>query len=66
MNILDPRFKYIPSHQTDIRETFARARAQMACANETSNSTSPAESSQPVARSEKSSGSDGAEHPTVS
>lgn len=25
--ITDPRFVYVPSHQTDIRETFRRARA---------------------------------------
>jgi hypothetical protein len=27
-NILDPRFKYVPSCKTDIRETFAKARQQ--------------------------------------
>ena len=25
-SILDPRFKYIPSHKTDIRRTFRKAR----------------------------------------
>jgi hypothetical protein len=24
MNITDPRFKYVPSHLTDIRKTFAK------------------------------------------
>lgn len=27
--IYDKRFVYVPSHQTDIRVTFAKARAQM-------------------------------------
>ncbi|MCU0576623.1 MAG: hypothetical protein MUD15_07355 [Desulfobacterota bacterium] len=30
MNILDPRFRYTPSAQTDIRETFARERQRLA------------------------------------
>lgn len=25
-SILDPRFKYVPSHKTDIRRTFRKAR----------------------------------------
>ena len=28
-SILDPAFKYIPSHKTDIKRTFARIRAEM-------------------------------------
>ena len=26
ISILDPRFKYVPSHKTDIRRTFRKAR----------------------------------------
>lgn len=29
MNILDPRFRYVPAAQTDIRRTFARERARL-------------------------------------
>jgi hypothetical protein len=29
MNILDPKFRYVPASKTDIRRTFARVRAQM-------------------------------------
>lgn len=29
MNILDPRFKYTPAAQTDIRKTFARVRKEL-------------------------------------
>ena len=28
MNILDRRFKYVPAAKTDVRKTFARARAE--------------------------------------
>lgn len=28
--ILDPKFKYIPSHETDIRKTFKRVREEQA------------------------------------
>jgi len=32
LHILDPQFKYVPSHKTDLRETFARIqREQAAC-----------------------------------
>lgn len=27
-NILNPAFRYVPAHATDIRQTFARVRAQ--------------------------------------
>lgn len=30
MRLLDPRFKYVPSHSTDIRKTFARVRRELA------------------------------------
>jgi len=30
MNILDPRFKYIPAAKTDIAKTFARIKREMA------------------------------------
>jgi len=33
-SILDPKFRYTPSVATDIRKTFARARRQMAKAQE--------------------------------
>ena len=29
MRILDPKFRYVPSTQTDIRKTFARVRREM-------------------------------------
>jgi hypothetical protein len=29
-SILDPSFKYVPAAQTDIRRTFAKARAELA------------------------------------
>ena len=32
LRITDPRFTYVPAIKTDVRETFARARAQMAVA----------------------------------
>lgn len=28
MNILDPRFKYVPAAQTDIRKLFAKVRRE--------------------------------------
>jgi sterol desaturase/sphingolipid hydroxylase (fatty acid hydroxylase superfamily) len=28
MNILDKRFKYVPSHKTNLEKTFARVRAE--------------------------------------
>jgi hypothetical protein len=28
-SILDPDFKYVPSHSTDLKETFRRARERM-------------------------------------
>ena len=28
MNILDPRFRYIPASKTDLRKTFARIRRE--------------------------------------
>ena len=33
-SILDPTFRYRPSHATDIRKTFERVRAEQARANE--------------------------------
>jgi hypothetical protein len=30
--IFDPSFRYRPSHQTDIRETFERVRREQQCA----------------------------------
>jgi hypothetical protein len=30
--ILDPTFRYVPSHSTDIRRTFERVRAERAAA----------------------------------
>lgn len=29
LSILDPRFQYVPSHQTDVRLTFARERQRI-------------------------------------
>jgi len=29
-SILDPRFKYVPSHKTNVEETFKRIREQQA------------------------------------
>lgn len=29
MRILDPKFRYVPSTQTDIRKTFARIRREL-------------------------------------
>ena len=29
LRITDPRFAYVPAFRTDVRETFARARARM-------------------------------------
>lgn len=33
-SILDPRFRYRPSYETDIRKTFERVREELACANQ--------------------------------
>ncbi len=33
-SILDPTFRYRPSHATDIRKTFERVREQLAQANQ--------------------------------
>jgi hypothetical protein len=30
LSILDPRFRYKPSHETDVRETFERVRRELA------------------------------------
>ena len=29
-SILDPEFRYVPAHETDIRKTFAKARRKIA------------------------------------
>ena len=29
VSLLDRNFKYVPSHQTDVRETFERARREL-------------------------------------
>ena len=34
-SILDPAFRYRPSHATDVRETFARARRELEQAKDT-------------------------------
>jgi hypothetical protein len=41
-NILDPKFRYIPAAQTDIRKTFARIRKELA--QQGSTGTAPAKS----------------------
>ena len=33
-NILDPSFRYRPSHQTDVRKTFQRVREELARAKQ--------------------------------
>lgn len=33
-SILDPKFRYSPSHATDVRKTFERVRAELARANQ--------------------------------
>ncbi len=33
MNILDPRFRYVASHETDLRKTFARIRREARAAS---------------------------------
>jgi hypothetical protein len=33
-SILDPKFRYSPSHSTDVRKTFERVRAELARANQ--------------------------------
>ena len=34
LSVLNPKFKYVPSHKTDVRQTFERARRELQNAKE--------------------------------